>query len=469
MARRKNKKKSGSKIILLSFVLFMFLAFLFFMTSKNKYDTAFFNQTVINNVDCSLLTIEESIEAIQNKEEQYTLKVIFKDNVVEYISGKDIYFTINNIEKELEDIKKSQDKSLYFKGKTYNLKDFTYNKENLKNILLSKKQLQKEYMDEKTEITYKFNSSTKQFEIDKQNVYYLNFDDVFEVISEAIVNKKSEVSLEDLYLTIDTNFTLEQMNSFINSQITYQLPSGENLVLDANTLSKWLIQDNNGIYLKDEEIWNQNIENFVTNQLSPLVDTINQPKEFKPTGKDYTVFVEGGEFGYELDIEAEISKLKEELNNNAKICREPCYKKTEVSKENYGLGNSYIEIDLARQKVWVYVNGIIEIETDCVTGCVNKGHETPTGIFTLTYKELDRTLRGRILPDGSYEYESHVDYWMPFNGGIGLHDASWRSSFGGNIYISNGSHGCINLPSWAASELYNIIDYDMPIIVYKSE
>ena len=146
-------------------------------------------------------------------------------------------------------------------------------------------------MEQKTEITYFFNLDNKKFEIEKQNCYYLDFNDVFGIITQAIENKKTEVSLRDLYLTIDTNSTLEQMNSFINSQITYQLPNGETLDLDANTLYKWLIPNDNGIYSKDEEIWNQNIENFVINQLSPLVDTVNQPKEFKPTDKDYTVFV----------------------------------------------------------------------------------------------------------------------------------------------------------------------------------
>lgn len=468
MAKRKGKKKSITKIIFFTLILIISIELLIFIRAKTKYNDIFFNETFINNVDCSLLTIEESIEAIQTQEEQYTLKIVFKDNNVEYISGKDINFNINNLKKKLEDIKNTQRKSLYFKGKSYNLNDSTYNKENLKDVLLSKNELQKDYMDEKTEIRYIFNSNTKKFEIAKQNSYYLDFDNVFEIITEAIEDKKTEVSLKDLYLTIDTDSTLEQMNSFISPKITYQLPSEENLVLDATTLYKWLIQNDNGIYSKDEEIWNQNIENFVINQLSPLVDNVNQPKEFKPTGKDYTVFVEGGDYGYQLDIEAEIAKLKEELNNNTIISREPCYQNYQVSRENYGLGTSYVEIDLTRQKVWVYVNGILKIETDCVTGCVNKGHETPTGIFTLTYKEIDRILRGRVLSDGSYEYQSHVDYWMPFNGGIGLHDASWRDSFGGNIYISNGSHGCINLPLWAASEIYKIINCDMPIIVYKS-
>lgn len=131
------------------------------------------------------------------------------------------------------------------------------------------------------------------------------------------------------------------------------------------------------------------------------------------------------------------------------------------------MGNSYVEIDLTRQKVWVYVNGKIKVETECVSGCVEKGHATPTGIFFLTYKQKDRILKGQKLPNGRYEYLSHVNYWMPFNGGIGLHDAKWRSKFGGDIYVANGSHGCINLPKEDAEKIYNIIDEKMPIIVYK--
>ena len=78
-------------------------------------------------------------------------------------------------------------------------------------------------------------------------------------------------------------------------------------------------------------------------------------------------------------------------------------------------------------------------------------------------------LRGDKLPNGRYSYQSHVDYWMPFNGGIGPHDASWRDTFGGDIYINSGSHGCINLPLEAAEKIYGIINNEMPIIVYKSE
>ena len=82
----------------------------------------------------------------------------------------------------------------------------------------------------------------------------------------------------------------------------------------------------------------------------------------------------------------------------------------------------------------------------------------------LTYKEKDRILRGKKLDNGKYEYESHVDYWMPFNGGIGLHDASWRSKFGGTIYQTSGSHGCVNLPPASAATLYDLLYKGIPVI-----
>ena len=89
------------------------------------------------------------------------------------------------------------------------------------------------------------------------------------------------------------------------------------------------------------------------------------------------------------------------------------------------------------------------------------------GIYSLTYKEKDRILRGAKKADGTYEYESHVDYWMPFNGGIGFHDATWRSKFGGTIFQTSGSHGCINLPPEKASVLYDLIYKGMPVLCYQ--
>ena len=72
-----------------------------------------------------------------------------------------------------------------------------------------------------------------------------------------------------------------------------------------------------------------------------------------------------------------------------------------------------------------------------------------------------------MLPNaGGGSYSSHVSFWMPFNGGQGLHDATWRSSFGGSIYRGSGSHGCVNCPYSTAAVLYKYVEEGFPVIVY---
>ena len=118
-----------------------------------------------------------------------------------------------------------------------------------------------------------------------------------------------------------------------------------------------------------------------------------------------------------------------------------------------------MEIDLTNQHMWVYKDGELVEETDLVSGNVSKGYNTPVGVYGITYKQRDATLNGAT-------YSSHVDYWMPFNGNVGMHDASWRSSFGEEIYLRNGSHGCVNLPPKKAEVIYGYVEKGEPVIVY---
>ena len=127
-------------------------------------------------------------------------------------------------------------------------------------------------------------------------------------------------------------------------------------------------------------------------------------------------------------------------------------------------GTTCVEVDITNQVVYVYQGMEMVIATACVTG-YNNVHSTPTGSYHIQSKEQNRTLRG--TNDNGTKYASHVDYWMPFNGGYGLHDASWRSEFGGNIYTYNGSHGCVNLPHDAAQQLYSIAYVGMPVYIHK--
>ena len=122
------------------------------------------------------------------------------------------------------------------------------------------------------------------------------------------------------------------------------------------------------------------------------------------------------------------------------------------------LTGTYVVVDISSQKMYLYNDLDLILESDVVTGKT----ETPTDIgdFKIRSMEKNRTLIG---PD----YEAFVKYWMGYNGGEGLHDASWKSHFGGNIYITRGSHGCVNLPEKVAKELYDNVSVGDKVLVKK--
>lgn len=118
---------------------------------------------------------------------------------------------------------------------------------------------------------------------------------------------------------------------------------------------------------------------------------------------------------------------------------------------------NHVEISISDQKLWYYKNGKLFLSSNIVSGQRYK-HPTPKGTYRIQWKATDTYLIGD-------DYKTHVNYWMPFNGGIGLHDATWRGAFGGDIYTYNGSHGCVNLPySVAQSIFYNIKEGTLVIV-----
>lgn len=123
----------------------------------------------------------------------------------------------------------------------------------------------------------------------------------------------------------------------------------------------------------------------------------------------------------------------------------------------------YIEVNLTMQHLWVYQDHQVIMDTSITSGQTGNGHGTVQGLFAVYEKQRDRWLDGRPL---GYNYDVFVQYWMPFYADYGLHDASWRSSFGGPDYYYHGSHGCVNMPIPAAAWLYGWVDVGTPVFVH---
>ena len=199
--------------------------------------------------------------------------------------------------------------------------------------------------------------------------------------------------------------------------------------------------------------------------LADKYDTKGKTRNFI-TATGNAVTIEGGSYGWRIDQEAEYSALIANIQNGETVTREVNYLSRGASHEERDVGSTYAEVDLTTQQMYFIQNGQVVLESGVVTGNPNKGNETPQGVYSLAWKATDQVLRGTKQPDGSYEYETPVKYWMPFNGGIGFHDATWQSSFGGDRYQTYGSHGCVNLPYDIAAQLYDLISSGVPVVCH---
>lgn len=194
-------------------------------------------------------------------------------------------------------------------------------------------------------------------------------------------------------------------------------------------------------------------------QLAEKYNTVGIERTFETlAGKKITV--KGGTYGWKIDQEKEAEQLTKDLESHKDVKREPIY-----SKKGYGtysrlLGNTYADVDFSRQEVRFYRDGVLKFSCSVVTGNQARGDATPTGTYFIMNKLRNVILKGD-------DYESPVSYWMGITPtGIGFHDASWRSSFGGSIWRTNGSHGCVNMPTGRIPEFYRQAEVGMPVVMH---
>ncbi|MFR6666469.1 MAG: L,D-transpeptidase family protein, partial [Thomasclavelia spiroformis] len=238
------------------------------------------------------------------------------------------------------------------------------------------------------------------------------------------------------------------------------------VVLDGNELITWLSIDETGKYYRDDSVFKKKATEFVSS-LAKKINSVGETRTFVGAN-NRTITVSGGNYGVRLQNSKEVTGLLKDIYANKVGVRTPITVGKEASIDNGGLGNTFVEIDLKGQHMWYHKDGQIILESDIVSGTYNDpDRRTPAGTYYLYNKERNRVLRGTKLPDGTWPYETPVSYWMPFNKGIGLHDSSsWRSKWGGTIYMNSGSHGCINLPTNIAAQLYNNIEINCPVVCY---
>lgn len=253
----------------------------------------------------------------------------------------------------------------------------------------------------------------------------------------------------------------DTMNQCREMTVTYVFGEQQE-VLAAETICSWITGSQNGQIMVN----NDAVAAYVRS-LATKYNTAGTIRTFHTaTGREVSLT---GPYGWEINQEAETAALTAAIQTGQSQSREPVYSLAAVNHTSQEWGNTYVEVDISGQHVYLIKEGEVVWDASCVTGNLARNHDTPSGIYSLNYKERNKVLRGARQADGTYEYESPVSYWMPFNGGIGLHDANWRSNFGGAIYEKSGSHGCVNLPSSKTAALYEAVYSGIPVICYLNE
>ncbi|MCX4295901.1 MAG: L,D-transpeptidase family protein [Lachnospiraceae bacterium] len=427
----------------------------------------FYFNTFINGENYSADSANSAQNLVLDTSNHYTLTINGRDGLIDTVTSADIGLKLEFGE-EFQNIIKTQDAFLWpvslFKKSEYTVDTMvTYSQEAFDNKIDTLcffeqeniRQPQNAYLSDYTEEGYQIIPEDKGTVPIRTKIYNAVKESV-EILADSVdldakeCYTNAEIVAEDRTLQKEC----DALNQLTGVKITYKF--GEDTeVLDGSIIKDWLVTEEGKLDI-DPDL----VREYV-NALSRKYDTWGKKREFQTTGGE-TITISQGAYGWWMNRAGEAEALAELIRSGKSEERTPLYHAQAAQYGENDIGDSYVEIDLTSQHLWVYNDGQLVEETDFVSGNVSRGYNTPVGVYGITYKERNTTLRGA-------NYASKVSFWMPFNGNVGMHDASWRSSFGANIYLTNGSHGCVNLPSKKAEVIYGYVEQGEPVIVYGGQ
>lgn len=434
------------------------------------YSHGFAVNTWINGVYCTGKTIEEVNSELLLITEAPSIVITDKDDREWEIKAADIGYSYD-YSKSLQSFQKSQNPYRWLTNLgQQNMHELTpeviYDARKLEEIWWNLPCV-KEAQNVETKVAIVQNGNT--YELVNETGKRLDAQKALEQLKKTIEQGENYFDLWEEGLYEDTVLTEEQqkllvqwekVQAFLNTELVYDM-GDEQLVLDQTNRGQFLIQKEDGTFEEDENgslLVSAEMADAFIDALADEYDTYGKERQFLSTRGDVITLTKGS-YGTLLDREKEKTYLYEALSLGISETHTPSYSRKAYHRGKNDIGGTYIEIDMTNQKMYLYVEGECQVETDVVTGNTSKKWGTPEGIYSVYAKQKNRILRGT-------GYASFVNYWMPVNGNIGIHDASWRSTFGGEIYKKSGSHGCINTPYQKMKEIYDTVEIGIPVIMF---
>ncbi len=449
---------TGNTIIAIAFIILVYL--LISLYFKNH----FLINTTINGVNVSLKAEDDVNQIMKNHVKSYRLQLIERNGETEEITGRDVELEYNE-KNNISEILQRQNSlkwiaSLLKDQKVYANGLFTYNKNALENKIDGLHCLNNNRIESRN-VDFKYSNGSYEL---VEEVYgnEIRKDHLNTAIRSGILRGETKLDLNEKLCYENPEYTLnsaktlrtrELLNKYVSTNITYVFGSQKEK-LDGDTINEWLSVDGN----LDVEISKTAAGNYVKG-LSKKYDTVGIARNFR-TSVGKVIEVKGGLYGWKINRSAETEALLENINHGQVIVREPVYAQKALPRGENEIGNTYVEINITRQHLWFYKDGRLITHGPVVTGNPNRGNSTVVGTYMLNYKQKDAVLSGP-------GYRAAVKYWMPFYGNMGVHDASWRYSFGGEIYKRNGTHGCVNAPLYLAKTIFEHIEEGIPFVCYE--
>lgn len=451
------------KVIIGSMILLCVLLAIYFGVSV-YFMNHFYYGTQINGINVSGKSVEEVNKQMAADLQTYALNLKERGGKSEQIKADEAGLKYNS-GGDFRSFKDEQNPykwvSAFFNRSTFKMTDLKYDDEVLKERIDKLFCFDSSSIIEPKDASIKYDGNNYVI-IDEVAGNKVDKEILYKNVSEAIVNKKGELDLEaiDCYvkpqITSKTQKLVEakdELNKYLSSKITYTFGDRKE-VLDGSTIKNWITVDESFTVTFDDG----KAKDYIYT-LSKSYDTVSKARSFASSSGN-RIIIGGGDYGWSINKDKETEALIAAIKEGKTIEKQPAYNQTALAYGSNDIGNTYVEVDMTRQHLWFYKNGTLVIQGDVVTGNVSSNNSTPAGVYKLKFKKMNAILTG---PD----YATPVEYWMPFNNGVGIHDATWRSVFGGDIYKTSGSHGCVNSPYDLAKTIFENIEVGTPVVCYN--
>ncbi len=459
------QQRRSKKIVIFSLCILSVLILAYLLISL-YFQKHFYFRTEVNGLKVGGMTAEEAKEKIASDVGDYLLTVYDRDGNKYHVMGRDIdctYVPDGSPEAAL----KEQNMFLWFPAlfRENNIDiatPMTYDSGKMAEVVATWSCFVEENITKPVNATLE-RTETGYGIVPEITGNQMVLEKVVAVVEQAVTAGEGNLTLTDeVYvapeIVSDSPEILEALatiEKYTDAEITYQIADYDEKLDSDTILDMLVVNEDLTIGFNDKKV-----TDFVQH-LATKYNTYGDRRQFATSSGD-VVEIGGGDYGWVIHKEKEAEQLKEDVMSGEPVSREPLYSQRAQVEGLDDIGDTYVEIDYTKQHMWYYEEGQLVLECDIVSGNISKGNGSPDGIFKIVYKQSPAVLKGE-------DYESGVDYFMPFAYNVGIHDASWRTQFGGEYYKTSGSHGCINAPGDAAKALYERIKVDTPVIAYYRE